>query len=99
GVLVNHFLFGRALLYILMAPPETNTAVKPVVTVRVVPNPVYSDRVGSLLRVDCDFELTNSSDKEYEVGDVRAKAFAADGTLLVWNKVDSNGTRPSIEVV
>ena len=96
---MNEFLLARALLCFLMALPETSTAVKPGVTVKVVPNPVYSDRVGSLLRVDCDFELTNSSDKVYEIDDVRAKAFAADGTLLVWNKVDSNGTRPSIEVV
>ena len=52
------------------------------IAVRVRPDPVYAERVGGLLRVSCDFELTNSSDRAYEIGNVHAKAFSASGELL-----------------
>ena len=86
------------LLWLSVLPLDVPSAASPV-TVRVHPDPVYADWQGNLLRLSCDFELANSSDQVYEVSDVRAKAFASDGTLLAWSKVDSNGGRPSIEVL
>jgi len=85
-------------LWLSVAPLDAASAASPV-TVRVRPDPAYADRQGNLLRLSCDFELANSSDQAYELSDVRAKAFASDGTLLAWSKVDSNGGRPSIEVL
>ncbi len=69
------------------------------ISVRVHPDPVYADRQGGLLRLACDFELSNASDKTFEIQSLWARAFAADGTLLAWNKVDGNGGRPSVEVL
>ena len=69
------------------------------IAVRVRPEPVYVEHVGGLIRLSCDFELTNSSDRPFEVTDIRAKAFSKSGELLAWNKVDGNGSRPSNEVL
>jgi hypothetical protein len=85
------------LLWLAVGPPDAPSAAP--VTVRVRPDPVYADRQGNLLRLSCDFEIANSSDQAYEIDDILARAFAADGALLAWNKVDGNGGRPSVEVL
>jgi hypothetical protein len=96
---MDMFLFGLALLCLAPASPKASGPVQSALTIRVLPDPVYAERVGGLLRLSCDFELSNSSDKALEINFIWAKAFSADGTLLAWNKVDSNGARPSIEVL
>ena len=96
---MNRFLPGLSLASLLLLRPEQTVPPASPITVRVRPEQAYADRAGGLLRISCDFELANSSDQAFEIGSVFAKAFAADGTLLAWNKVDSNGGRPSIEVL
>jgi hypothetical protein len=83
-VLAAAFGFGDA------APP---------VVVRVAPEPAYIERTPSGQYLSCDFFLENHSLKPLEVTDIRAKVFSRDGTLLAWRKIDSNGSRPSVEVL
>jgi len=69
------------------------------VSVSVAPRPAYIERAPSGQFLSCDFFLKNGSDKTLEITDVRARAFSGDGTLMAWRKIDSNGSRPSIEVL
>lgn len=80
------------------AVPDT-PATSPPVTVRVAPEPVYLEATADGAAVSCEFELTNSSADPFEIVSIWAKSYAADGRILLRNKVDSNGTRPSIEVI
>jgi hypothetical protein len=49
--------------------------------------------------VSCDIFLSNPGKESLEITDIRAKVFDAAGTLLAWRKIDSNGSRPSVEVL
>ena len=69
------------------------------VSVSVAPSPAYIERTGSGQDLSADLEIANHAKAAVRITDVRARLFAADGTLLAWSKLDSNGTRPSIETI
>ena len=81
-----------------LTAPET-PATRPSPSVHVRPDVVYVDRAGGLQRLSCDFEISNPGDDALDVTGIVAKAYAAGGMLVAWNKVDSNGARPSVEVL
>jgi hypothetical protein len=72
---------------------------EPGVTIAVAPARVYVERVPDGQYVSCDFFLSNTGKESVEITDIRAKVFDAAGTLIVWRKIDSNGSRPSVEVL
>ncbi|MFY9551010.1 MAG: M23 family metallopeptidase, partial [Thermoanaerobaculia bacterium] len=67
--------------------------------VRVAPEPTYIERTPAGQLLTCDFEIVNGTDQALELVGIWARSFAANGRLLLRNKVDSNGTRPSVEVL
>jgi hypothetical protein len=82
----------------LAGAPETPPARRPP-SVRVRPDVVYLDRAAGLQRLSCDFEISNPGTAALELTGIHAKAYSARGALVAWNKVDSNGARPSVEVL
>jgi peptidase M23-like protein len=74
-------------------------AVSGPVDVQVAPDRVYIERTAAAQFVTCDFFLTNRGTEALEITDIRAKAFDSGGTLFAWRKIDSNGSRPSVEVL
>ena len=89
--------FPLQTVFALLSPPEPDRA--PAVTVHAAPDPVYAERTADGTTVSCEFALTNATAEPQDLVLVWAKSFAADGSLLARNKVDSNGTRPSMEVL
>jgi len=71
----------------------------PAVSIAVAPNPAYVERTPHGQYLSCDIEATNRGAAAVRITDLRAKLFSEDGTLLAWRKIDSNGARPSIEVL
>ena len=69
------------------------------VMVRVRPDPVYVERAGDRQLLSFDFELVNRTQGPLELSQIRMQAYDKAGRLLVWDKVDSNGSRPSVEVL
>ena len=69
------------------------------ISIRVAPDPAYVESTASGQLQSCDFELVNESAEGFELVSIWAKSYDASGRLLLRNKVDSNGTRPSIEVL
>jgi hypothetical protein len=86
-------LFAAA---VFAVPPEAH---EPGVTIAVAPARVYVERTPDGQYVSCDFFFSNPGKEPFEITDIRAKAFDAAGTLLAWRKIDSNGSRPSVEVL
>lgn len=68
-------------------------------TVRVRPDPVYMERSGDRQLLSFDFELANGTQGPLDLAQIRMQAYDKAGQLLVWDKVDSNGSRPSIEAL
>jgi hypothetical protein len=69
------------------------------VTVRVRPDPVYVERPGEAQLLSFELELLNRTPAPLDLVLVRMRAYDQTGQLLVWEKLDSNGTRPSIETL
>src|SRR5436309_767912 len=69
------------------------------VTVRVRPDPVYVERAGDRQFLSLDFELVNGAQDPLELSQIRMQAYDKAGRLLVWDKVDSNGSRPAVEAL
>jgi len=88
------FAFFAAALF--AAGPEAS---EPGLTIAVAPARVYVERAPDGQHVACDFFLSNSGKEALEITDIRAKVFDAAGTLLAWRKIDSNGSRPSVEIL
>ncbi|HEY2739360.1 MAG TPA: hypothetical protein VGK45_13215, partial [Thermoanaerobaculia bacterium] len=75
-------------------PPSPNA-----VTIRVRPDPVYIERTGDRQFLSFELELLDVTKTPLDLEDVRLRAFDKDDHLLVWEKLDGNGSRPSIEVL
>ena len=69
------------------------------ITVRVLPDPVYVERAGDAQHLSFALELVNQTAAPLELTQIWMRAYDEAGRLLAWNKVDSNGSRPSIEVL
>jgi murein DD-endopeptidase MepM/ murein hydrolase activator NlpD len=69
------------------------------VTIRVRPDPVYIERTGDRQFLSFELELLDGLGTPLDLEDIRVRAFDKDGHLLVWEKLDSNGSRPAIEVL
>ena len=77
------------------AEPPSPTAV----TIRIRPEPVYIERTGDRQFLSFELELLVGLNAPLDLEDIRMRAFDKDGHLLVWEKLDSNGSRPAIEVL
>jgi len=69
------------------------------VTIRVRPEPVYIERSGDRQFLSFELELLDETKAPLDLDEIRVRAFDKDGHLLVWEKLDSNGSRPAIEVL
>jgi hypothetical protein len=69
------------------------------VSVHTQPDTVYADRSGQSQYFVFAFSLSNNSDETVKVTGIRMMAYDAQGLLLNSSKLDSNGGRPSIEVL
>jgi murein DD-endopeptidase MepM/ murein hydrolase activator NlpD len=69
------------------------------VSVKVRPDTVYVERVGDRQYLSFDFELVNETTGPLDVEQIRVRAFDKAGRLLIWEKLDSNGGRPAVEVL
>jgi murein DD-endopeptidase MepM/ murein hydrolase activator NlpD len=69
------------------------------VTIRIRPDPVYVERVGDRQFLSFELELLDVSKAPLDLADIRVQAFDKDGHLLAWEKLDSNGSRPAVEVL
>lgn len=69
------------------------------VTIRVRPDPVYMERAGERHFFSFDLELLDVAKTPLDLADIRVQAFDKEGHLLVWEKLDSNGARPAVEVL
>ncbi len=74
-------------------------ATEAVVQIRTQPSKIYIDRTGDSQYLVFAFELSNNTDQALKVTELRMMAFDAEGWLLNSSKIDSNGGRPSIEVL
>jgi hypothetical protein len=90
------FVFASFAVALFAAEPEASG---PAITVTVAPARVYVEREPEGQYVSCDFFLSNPGKEALEITDIRAKVFDAAGTLLAWRKIDSNGSRPSVETL
>jgi peptidase M23-like protein len=68
-------------------------------TVRVRPDPAYMERSGDRQLLSFDFELVNGTQGPLDLSQIRMQVYDKTGRLLVWDKLDSNGSRPSIEAL
>ena len=71
----------------------------PPVAVKVRPDTVYVERAGDRQFLSFDFELVNQTKGPLEIEQIRMRAFDKAGRLLAWEKLDSNGGRPAVEVL
>jgi murein DD-endopeptidase MepM/ murein hydrolase activator NlpD len=69
------------------------------VTILLRPDPVYVERVGERQLLSFDLELLDVIKAPLDLEDIRVRAFDKGGHLLVWEKMDSNGSRPAVEVL
>ena len=84
---------------LIMASGSAWAVVPPKVAVTVRPDPVYIEKSGGSQYLVFSFELLNSDAKPLDISEMRMRAFDKQGRLLVWDKLDSNGGRRSIEVL
>jgi hypothetical protein len=63
------------------------------------PDPVYVERAGDRQFLSFDLELLNAGSAPLNLAEMRVRGFDKDGQLLVWEKLDSNGSRPAVEVL
>jgi hypothetical protein len=71
----------------------------PGIAIRTQPEKVYVERSGGSQYFVFAFDLSNNSDQAVKITGLSMMAYDAQGMLLNWSKVDSNGGRPSIEVL
>lgn len=83
----------------LTIPRVTAAAEPDSVTVRVRPDPVYVERAGDRQFLSFDLELLDVTKGPLDIEQVRVRAFDKAGRLLAWEKLDSNGSRPAVEVL
>ncbi len=69
------------------------------IQIRTQPDTVYADRSGQSQYFVFAFSLSNNSDQAVKITGIRLMAYDAQGMLLNSSKLDSNGGRPSIEVL
>ena len=69
------------------------------VLVQTQPHRVFVEREGNSQYFVFAFELSNPCDETVTLTELRVKAYDAMGQLLISSKLDSNGGRPSIEVL
>ncbi len=69
------------------------------VKVKVRPDTVYVERAGDRQLLSFDLELLNESATPLDIEQIRLRAFDKTGRLLVWAKLDSNGSRPAVEML
>lgn len=84
---------------ILVLCSDSSRAADSGLSIRTQPDKVYSDRSGESQYFVFAFELSNDSDLPVKITELRMKAYDASGQLLNSSKLDSNGGRPSIEVL
>ncbi len=71
----------------------------PKISISVKPDPVYVERSAGNQYLVFSFELLNNSSAPVQIKHIHMRAFDQKGRLLSWDKLDSNGGRPSIEVL
>ena len=69
------------------------------VSIKSEPATPYIERSGQTQVLLNDFQLTNSGTAPLELVSIRMRAYDHAGRLVLWTKVDSNGSRPSAEVL
>lgn len=74
-------------------------ATEAVVQIRTQPSKVYIDRSGDSQYLVFAFELSNNTDQALKITELRMMSYDAEGSLFNSSKIDSNGGRPSIEVL
>ncbi len=84
---------------LLLFSLAAGTAQPASVSVRVNPDPVYVERAGETQRLHCDFQMVNKTNVSMELLQIHMRGYDQSGRLLLWKKLDSNGTRPAIEVL
>jgi hypothetical protein len=87
------------LISVVASACQSAAAEPPKISVTVRPEPVYVEREGNNNYLVCSFELTNSSAGTQQISQMHMRAFDSQGSLLLWGKLDSNGSRRSIEVL
>jgi hypothetical protein len=69
------------------------------IAVRVQPERVLSERSGTAQYFNFEFILTSAAPAPVELVSIYMKGYDRSGRLVVWPKLDSNGTRPGIETL
>ena len=69
------------------------------VTVRAEPDRILTELSGTTQYFSFEFILTSVASRPIELVSIYMKAYDRSGRLVVWPKVDSNGTRPGIETL
>lgn len=69
------------------------------ISITVRPDPVYIEYSNDRASLVFNFELTNADSKPLQIREMRMRAFDNQGRMLLHAKLDSNGSRPSIEVL
>ena len=69
------------------------------VTVKLEPAAPYIERSGQTQYLLNDFQLTNAGAAPLELVSIRMRAYDHAGRLVLWKKIDSNGSRPSAETL
>jgi murein DD-endopeptidase MepM/ murein hydrolase activator NlpD len=94
---IRTILFPLAVLAPLLSGPAAADPTS--VTVRVRPEPVFMERAGERQFLSFELELLDGGTAPLDLAEIRVQAFDKDGHLLVWEKLDSNGSRPAVEVL
>jgi len=78
---------------------RSTSAADSTIAIRTQPEKVYVERSGESQYFVFAFSLSNNGDQAVKIVELRMMAYDAQGILLNSSKVDSNGGRPSIEVL
>jgi len=97
--LMRYSISAVVCLFVFILGLCTARAADSPVTIRTQPDKVYADRSGQSQYFVFAFSLANNSDQVVKIAGMRMMAYDSQGLLLNSSKLDSNGGRPSIEVL
>jgi hypothetical protein len=81
------------------AHDSTAASVSTPVRATVKPDRVFNERSGDIQNISFDIQFSNDGAMPLEIVGVRMRGFDGSGRLMTWNKLDANGSRPSLEVL